>query len=265
MTQRHSNRLLAFYTFCICCFAPAAVLVILIESITAANYVSFPPVGFSLRWYAEIANRPEFIDSLMVSLTVALFSAILSSLIGALASLALVRYRFAGRNLLQLLFLAPLSVPAIVLGIALLQFFAAYNVPRNMGTLILAHALITMPYTIRLISVSLATFDRNLELAARNLGAGPIRTFWRITMPLIRPGMLAGCIFAFIVSFDEISVTIFLSGATSMTLPVRIYNYIDQSYDPFVTAVSSILILIVVVLAIAIERTVGIGKLFGVR
>jgi putative spermidine/putrescine transport system permease protein len=265
LTQPRSNRLLAIYTFVVCCFAPAAVMVILIESLTPADYVSFPPPGLSLRWYLEIPNRPEFVQSLTISLVVAAFAAILSTTLGALAALALMRYRFPGRAALQLLFLSPLSVPGIVLGIALLQFYATYGIPRNTTTLVLAHALITTPFTIRLISVSLASFDRNLELAARNLGAGPLTTFRRITVPLIRPGMVAGAVFAFIVSFDDISVTLFLSSSTTMTLPVRIYTYIDQSYDPFITAISSVLILIVAVLAIGIERTVGIGKLFGLR
>lgn len=265
MTRQRSYNPLAIYTFLICCFAPAPVIVILIESLTAANYVSFPPVGFSLRWYLEIPKRPEFIASLTTSLIVAAGAAVVSTAIGTLAALALVRYRFRGRDLLQTLFLSPLSVPAIVLGIALLQFYAAHGIPRNVMTIVLAHVLITSPYTIRLVSVSLMSFDRNLEVAARNLGASPWTTFRRITMPLIRPGMMAGAVFAFIVSFDDISVTLFLTSATSMTLPVRIYTYIDQSYDPFITAISSILILIVAVLAIVIERTVGIGKLFGVR
>jgi len=265
LNQQRSYRILAVYTFIICCFSPAAVIVILIESLTSADYVSFPPVGLSLRWYLEIPRRPEFIASLTTSLIVAAGAAIISTIIGTLAALALVRYRFPGRALLQTLFLSPLSVPAIVLGIALLQFYAAHSIPRNTFVLVLTHVLITSPYTIRLVSVSLVAFERNLELAARNLGAGPWTTFRRITMPLIRPGMMAGGVFAFIVSFDDISVTLFLTSSTSMTLPVRIYTYIDQSYDPFITSISSILILIVAVLAIVIERTIGIGKLFGVR
>ena len=265
MKYRRIPHPLAVYTALVCCFSPAAVVVILIESLTAANYVSFPPVGLSLRWYLEIPRRPEFIASITTSLVVATGAALASMALGSLAALALVRYRFAGRDMLQNLFLSPLSVPAIVLGIALLQFYAAYGIPRNMVTLALAHVLITSPYTIRLVSVSLTAFDRNLELAARNLGAGPWTAFRRITMPLIRPGMLAGLVFAFIVSFDDISVALFLSSVSSMTLPVRVFTYIEQMYDPFITAVSSVLILIVVVLAVIIERTVGLGKLFGVR
>jgi putative spermidine/putrescine transport system permease protein len=244
---------------------PAPILVVLLESLTSADFVAFPPTGLSLRWYAEIAQRPEFVASLVTSLVVAAMAATVSTVIGTLAAVALVRYSFPGRGLLQAVFVSPLSIPAIVLGLALLQFYAAVGIPRSMPTLALAHVLITSPYTIRLVSVSLTSFDANLERAARGLGADPATTFRRITIPLIRPGVAAGAIFAFIVSFDDTSVALFLSGATSMTLPVRIYAYVEQSYDPFVTAVSSVLILIVFVLASIIEKTVGIGRLFGVR
>mgnify|MGYP000097273483 CR=1 FL=1 len=256
---------LGFYTFLVCCFAPIAVVVILVESLTSADYVSFPPVGLSLRWYLEIPQRPEFVASLVTSLTVAVAAALVSTVVGTLAGLALVRYRFPGRAVLQTLFLSPLSVPSIVLGIALLRFYATYAVPRNIVTLVLAHTLITAPYTIRLVSVSLGAVSQQLELAARNLGATPWIAFRSVTLPLIRPGMLAGLVFAFIISFDDISVSLFLASVKSTTLPVRIFTYIDQSYDPFITAISSVLILIVAVLAIAIEKTVGIGKLFGIR
>lgn len=256
---------LALYTLLVCCLSPAAIVVVLLESLTSADFVAFPPTGLSLRWYAEIGRRPEFVASLFTSLGVAAMSAVVSTVIGTLAAVALVRYRFPGRGALQSLFLSPLSIPGIVLGLAMLQFYAAMGIPRTMSTLALAHVLITSPYTIRLVSVSLTSFDANLERAARGLGADAWTTFRRITVPLIRPGVAAGTVFAFIVSFDDTSVALFLSGATSMTLPVRIFAYVEQSYDPFVTAVSSVLILIVFALALVIEKTVGIGRLFGVR
>ena len=258
-------RWLGIYTFVVCCLSPAAIVVVLLESLTSADYVSFPPVGLSLRWYLEIPHRLQFVASLTTSLIVAAGAAVVATLIGTLAALALVRYRFPGRGLLQALFLSPLSVPALILGLALLQFYSALGIPRTTATLALSHVLITAPYTIRLISVSLVGFDSNLERAARSLGAGPGTTFRRITMPLIRPGMVAGLVFAFIVSFDDTSVALFLSSATAMTLPVRIFTYVEQSYDPFVTSISSVLILIIFILALVIEKTIGIGKLFGIR
>lgn len=257
--------MLAVYTAVICAFSIAPVVIILLESLTSANHVAFPPPGLSLRWYLEIPKRPEFIASLTTSLIVAAIAATAATILGTLAGLALVRYRFAGRELLQSLFLSPLSLPAIVLGIALLQFYSTFAIPRDTATLVFAHILFTCPYTIRLVSVSLTSFDANLERAARNLGATPLMAFRRVTMPLIRPGMVAGLVFAFIVSFDDISVSLFLASDRAMTLPVRIFTYIEQNSDPFITAVSTLLIVIVVALALVIEKTIGIGKLFGVR
>ena len=127
----------------------------------------------------------------------------------------------------------------------------------------LAHIIITMPFAIRLVSVSLAGIDRNVELAAHSLGASSWTTFWHVTFPLIRPGILAGAVFAFILSFDDVAVSLFLSSPGVMTLPVRIFVYIEQNYDPLVTAVSSLLILVAVVVVVLVERTVGLGKLFG--
>jgi putative spermidine/putrescine transport system permease protein len=265
LKRRDASPVLAVYTAVVCAFAVAPVLIILLESLTAANFVPFPPPGLSVRWYLEIPRRPEFVASLTTSLVVAAAAALAATLLGTLAALALVRYRFAGREVLQSLFLSPLSLPAIVLGIALLQFYSTFAIPRNTATLVLAHILFTCPYTIRLVSVSLTSFDANLERAARNLGATPWTAFRRVTMPQIRPGMFAGLVFAFIVSFDDISVSLFLASDSAMTLPVRVFTYIEQNSDPFITAVSSLLIVIVVVLAVVIERMIGIGKLFGVH
>lgn len=265
MNGERPSRLLALYTAVVCGFSIAPVAIIFLESLTSADYVSFPPVGFSLKWYLEIPRRSEFVASLLTSFAVAAGASVLSTVLGALAALALVRYRFRGRAVLQGFFLSPLSVPGIVLGIALLQFYANHGIPRTGLSLTAAHLVITTPYTIRLISVSLTGFDRNLELAARSLGAGSWTTFRLVTLPLIRPGILAGAVFAFVVSFDDLAVSLFLSSPGAMTLPVRVFTYIEQNYDPLITAVSSLLVLVAVAVVLVIERTVGLGRLFGVR
>ena len=265
MNGERPSRLLALYAAAVCGFSIAPVAIIVLESLTSVDYVSFPPVGFSLKWYLEIPRRSEFVASLVTSFAVAAGASVLSTALGALAALALVRYRFRGRTALQGFFLSPLSVPGIVLGIALLQFYATYGIPRTGLSLTAAHLVITTPYTIRLVSVSLAGFDRNLELAARSLGANAVTTFRLVTLPLIRPGILAGAVFAFVVSFDDLAVALFLSSPGAMTLPVRVFTYIEQNYDPLITAVSSLLVLVAVAVVLVVERTVGMGRLFGVR
>lgn len=265
MTPSTPSLGLATYVALVCCFSVAPVAVILLESLTAADYITFPPRGISLRWYIEIAHRPEFIESLKVSAIVAMATAIGATAIGTMASLALVRYRFPGREIIQSLFMAPLSLPALVLGIALLRFYIAAGLPRDVSTLIIAHLVVTTPFAIRLVTVALTGLDANLELAANSLGASRWRTFRYVTLPLIRPGIVASLLFTFIISFDEVAVSLFLSSPTAMTLPVLVFAYVEQNYDPFITAISSVLVLFAILMTVVLERTVGIGRIFGLR
>jgi putative spermidine/putrescine transport system permease protein len=249
----------------VCLFSVAPVLVIVVESFTSTNYIIFPPPDFSLKWYVAIASRPEFIESATISLIIAVCASVSSTVLGTMSAIALLRHEFFGSALLRTLFLAPLSLPGLIFGLALLQFLAAWAVPRGIMTLIAAHVIITVPFCIRFISVALVTVGRDIELAAQSLGAKPIDTFRYVTLPLIRPGIFASVVFAFILSFDEVAATLFLSSPTAMTLPVRIFVHIDQDYDPLVTSVSAILVFIAVGALICIERTVGMARLFGMK
>ncbi len=244
-------------------FVLAPIAVVLASSLTAAEYTSFPPQGLSLRWYAEIPRHPEFLDSFRVSLVVAAVTGALATALGTLAALALARHRFRGHDALGTLFLSPLMLPTIVLGIALLQFYTLTGITRTPLALVCGHLVITVPYVIRLVAASLAGFDRTLELAAGTLGATPWQAFRRVTLPLIAPGVAAGAAFATLVSFDDVSVALFLTGPTTVTLPVRIFSYIEQTFDPLVTAVCSILIVLTAVVVIVVERAIGLGRLFG--
>ena len=147
--------------------------------------------------------------------------------------------------------------------IATPQFYTMVGITRTPLALVCGHLVITVPYVIRLVSASLAGFDRSLELAAMNLGASPWQAFRRVTVPLVRPGIVAGATFAVIVSFDDVSVALFLAGPHSTTLPVRIFSYIEQTMDPLATAVCSVLIVIALAAVIVIERSVGLGRMFG--
>ena len=260
-----AHRWLGVFALLICLFSVAPVVVIVIESFTAGDYVVFPPQGLSFKWYVEFAKRREFVDSAIVSLLVAVCASLLSTVLGTMSAIALERHVFFGRRLLQGLFLAPLSLPGLIFGVALLQFLAYYGLPRNLFSMMLAHVIITVPFAIRFVSVALLGIDPNVERAAQSLGADPLRTFWHVTFPLIRPGIAASLVFSFIVSFDEVAASLFISSPNAMTLPVRIFVYIDQNYDPLVTAVSSILVLAAVIALVVIEKTVGMGRLFGLR
>ena len=260
-----ARHLLAIFALLVCVFSVAPVLVIVIESFTATDYVVFPPRGFSFKWYSEFLKRPEFVDSIIVSTVVAFCASIVATALGTGVAIALVRYKFIGQKLLQQLFVAPLSLPGLIFGLALLQFLARYGIPRNVLTMTLAHIIITMPFAIRFITVALIGVNRNVEMAAQSLGASRWRTFRYVTLPLIRPGMVASLVFAFILSFDEVAASLFVSSPNAMTLPVRIFVYIDQNYDPLVTSVSSLLVFAALIALIIIERTLGVGRLFGLR
>lgn len=237
--------------------------VILVTSFTAANYVSFPPQGFTLKWYAVALAKQEFVDSFYYSLVVAVVTATVATLLGGLVAIVLVRHRFVGREALDAFFMSPLVLPTIVIGIGILQFFSQIGWKATSFMLIAGHVVITTPYAIRLIGASLAGVDPALELAARNLGAAPIRAFAEVTLPLIRPGVSAGAIFAFITSFDNVTVSIFLATPRQVTLPVRIFNLWDQPLEPWLIAISAMVILFTVALIAVIERTIGLTGLYG--
>ena len=238
-------------------------VVVFLSSLTRAEYVSFPPIGLSLRWYVAMFGNSEFVDSLLVSLRIAAIVAILAAVIGVLAALAMTRLEFRGRWLLNALFLSPLVVPGIVLGAAILVFYARTGMTSSTTSLILGHLAIATPYMIRLTTVSLVGFDTRLELAARNLGATPFTAFRRITLPIIMPGISAGIAFAFIVSFEDVNLALFLAGSQSITLPVRIFGYMTQESSPIIGAAGSLLALIVLAMAVVIDRLVGLRKAFG--
>jgi putative spermidine/putrescine transport system permease protein len=255
--------LLGVWSWAIYGFVLAPIAVILLASLTTAEYTSFPPQGLSLRWYLEIPKHPEFLESLWISLVVAALSGALATALGVPAALSLVRYRFRGRDFLNGFFLSPLMLPAVILGVALLQFYTRAGITRTPAALVCGHLVITVPYVVRLVSASLAGLDPSLERAALGLGATPWQAFARVTLPLIAPGVIAGAAFATIVSFDDVSIALFLASPKTTTLPVRIFTYIEQTFDPLVTAVCSLLVLLTAGAVVVIERSVGLGRLFG--
>jgi putative spermidine/putrescine transport system permease protein len=264
-TTRWGRKLLGLYCALVCTFTVLPVLAIVAESFTSTDYIVFPPAGPSVKWYAAILGRREFIESALVSMLVAFGASLAATGLGTLAALALVRYRFFGRGPLQSLFLAPMSLPGLILGLALLQFFAVHGMPRDIRAMMIGHMIITVPFAIRFVTVALMGVDPRVELAARSLGANGWSTFRLVTLPLIRPGIVASLVFTFILSFDDVAVSLFLSSPTVTTLPVRIYVYIDQNYDPLVTAVSACVVYSAFAALIAIERTIGVGRLFGLN
>jgi putative spermidine/putrescine transport system permease protein len=231
--------------------------VIVATSFTTLGYVSFPPEGFTLRWYGEAVRKREFLDSFLLSLGVAAVTAAMATLLGTPVAVALARHRFPGRALLNAFFMSPLILPTVVIGIALLQFYNRIGLGASRASLVLGHVIITTPYAIRLVVASLTGLDASVERAARNLGAPPLRAFLAVTLPLITPGITAGALFAFITSFDN------LATPRMVTLPVRIYNLWDQPIYPWLVAICALVIVWTVLLIAVVERAVSVRGLFG--
>jgi putative spermidine/putrescine transport system permease protein len=222
----------------------APTLVIVPMSFTEASILSFPPDGFSTRWYEQMLTRPEWSTGLRNSALVAILTAILATFLGTLAALGMTRGRFPGRSLVNGLALSPLIVPVVIIAIGMFSLFVQWRISGSIVGLVLAHTALALPFVIVNVATSLRTMDRNLELAAANLGATPARSFLRITLPIIFPGVLAGAIFSFITSWDEVVVAIFLTSARFRTLPVEMWEQVRQVVDPTVAAVATTLLVV---------------------
>lgn len=244
----------------ICLFLLAPIVVVIIASFSDRPYLVFPPKGFSFRWYSQFFESHEFVDALTLSIQLGLLTTVISSLVGVLASLALVSLRFRGVEIVRAVFAAPLMVPGIVVGIAMLIYFNRIRMGNTFASLLLAHVALTLPYVTRIVSAGLQSFDRSLEEAARGLGASRVRALLDVTLPLIKGSLMAAAVFAFIISFDEVVVTLFLAGPRMTTLPVAIYTYIEYTSDPSIAAISTILVVLTVVAVLVIDRTAGFTR-----
>ena len=228
--------------------------------------VYFPPEGYTLRWFGAILDQRNFVDGFVTSLEVGLFAMLAGLALGVPASLALVRHRFPGREPLNTLLLLPLVVPGIVAGTAIYVFqveaeiLTGLPLVASLPGLVLAHVLVTIPWSVRLLTASLIGLDRSIEEAALNLGASPWTTFRRITLPLIRPGMVAAALFGFIISFGNLEMTLFLVGPGQTTLPIAILQYLQWRIDPVVAAVSFLQILVVAVGMVVTDRYVRLAR-----
>jgi putative spermidine/putrescine transport system permease protein len=236
------------------------VVVIALASFSRTSYLTVPPRGLTLRWFAAVLGDPEYIRAMVMSLILALVATAGSLVAGLAASYALIRRRVRGGALVSALLNAPLIFPGVVIGVALLQFYAALRLNGTLLGLAVAHMVITVPYVVRAVTASLQGIDPELENAARVLGAsGPV-AFFTITLPLIRPGVAAGALFSFIVSFDNVPVSIFLLGPGQMTLPVKIFTAIEYGVDPSIAAVSTMLIALTGVGLAVAERWIGFHR-----
>ncbi|MBB5496857.1 ABC transporter permease [Paraburkholderia sp. MM5384-R2] len=228
--------------------------------------ITFPPSGYTLSWYVNAWHNDAFANGFVLSLKLAAGAAIGGVVLGVAASLALARYRFAGRRLVSNTLLLPLVVPGIVAGIATYLFYLRAenaldtDIVGTFGGLLLAHVCLTIPWTIRLVTASLGQLDTAVEEAARNLGAGAWRTLWRVTLPMLRPAIVASTLFGFIVSFENLEMTLPLVGPGKTTLPIAIMQYLEFNLDPTIAAVSAAQIVLLGIVMLITDRFVKLGK-----
>jgi putative spermidine/putrescine transport system permease protein len=228
--------------------------------------ITFPPSGYTLSWYVNAWRNDAFANGFVLSMKLAAGAAIGGVVLGVAASLALARYRFPGRRLVSNTLLLPLVVPGIVAGIATYLFYLRAenaldtDIVGTFGGLLLAHICLTIPWTIRLVTASLGQIDATVEEAARNLGAGPLRTLWRVTLPMLRPAIVASTLFGFIVSFENLEMTLPLVGPGKTTLPIAIMQYLEFNLDPTIAAVSAAQIVLLGIVMLITDRFVKLGK-----
>jgi putative spermidine/putrescine transport system permease protein len=235
--------------------------VVIISSFSESQTITFPPTSYSLKWYADLLSRTEYISALKFSLKLATISVVISLVTGTLAALGISRSKNKYVNILKTYFLSPIMVPAVITGIALLRYMVHIGLAGTFWALLIGHVVITSAYVVRSVLSSLVGFDMSMEEAARDLGATPFYTFRKITLPIIKPGVIVAALFSFIVSLDETTVSLFLVGGRTTTLSVKIFSQLEfGGLNPTVTAISSILIICAVFTLFLIDKVIGLNK-----
>lgn len=226
-------------------------LIVIPMSFSASHTFQFPPDDWSIRWYREFFASDEWLSALGASLRLGSVVAVIATVLGVAAAFGLDRWVFKGSGLVRSLIMAPMIVPTVVVAIAIYSLFLRWQLVGTMTGFVLAHTVLALPFVVVSVTASLAGYDRRVEAASSSLGAGPMVTFRRVTLPMILPGVGSGFVFAFITSFDEVVVALFLQTPDLVTLPVKMYEGIATDIDPTVAAASSIIVTVTTIVLIA--------------
>ena len=249
------------FNACVIAFMLAPLLIVCAVAFTPENTLTIPSTHLSLRWFKAVFAHADLVQSFWNSLWLALSAATLATLVAVPAGLAITRHAFAGRDALNALFLSPLVIPHLVLGIAILRSFSLIGATGSFGWLVLAHVVIVTPYVMRLVVAAATGFDRSCEQAALSLGASHFTVFRRITLPMILPGVAGGWLLAFINSFDEVTMSIFVTAPSTVTLPVRMYMYATESIDPLMAAASALMVGFTAAVMVLLDRLYGLDRI----
>jgi putative spermidine/putrescine transport system permease protein len=245
----------AFRALCVgvLVFLLLPILVIIPLSFSDSTFLIYPITGWSLRWYQNLFGSPEWVRAAKNSFIVAPAATLIATALGTMAAVGLARVSFPFKGLLMSVLIAPMVVPIIVVGVGTYLFFARIGLADSYTALILVHAALGAPFVLTTVLATLQGFNQNLVRASLSLGAGPLRTFFRVTLPVIAPGVISGALFAFATSFDEVVVTLFLAGAEQVTLPRQMFTGIRENISPTIAAVATLLILFTTSLLLVLE------------
>ena len=239
-------RLIRTYTILVYLFMFLPIAVVVLLSFNANQFGSFPMTGLSTRWFETLWQNEAIMRAFRTSITLGLMTAVVSTVLGVLASLALVRYAIPGRNLITTLLIAPILVPEVVLAVALLLFLNFLNIGKSFTLLLMGHVIFTLPFVILVVQARLVSIRRDVEEAAMSLGASPRQTFFSITLPLLMPAVAAGGLFAFTISFDDITGTLFWKPGGIETVPTQIFSMLRNSISPEINALGTVIIVLTV-------------------
>jgi putative spermidine/putrescine transport system permease protein len=237
-------------------------VVIVGSSLTTTSFLAFPPQGITLSWFGKVITDASYVSAFVTSTLLAAFATVVAVLFAVPSALAIARYNFPGKRALSAILMSPLILPHVVLGAALLQYGTAIGLTRSFLALLVGHIVIIMPFVLRAVLPQVTDEQKSLEEASADLGGRPVTTFFLVTFPQIRSGILSGAIFAFISSWINVELSIFNTTADLTTIPVKLFNYVQYTIDPTIAAVSAVTILVAaVVIIIILDLTLGLDVL----
>lgn len=255
------NKSLLAFVILVYAFLFVPIVIIALTSFGTESYIAFPPRGFTFKWYENALNTESFIRTFKISMAVSIPATLLALFLGIPGAYALSRYDFKGKAFLKNFFFSPKIVPGVVLGFVLFQFIVIRLGMSVYGGLLLGLAIFEIPYALRVIGASLDMVDYSMEEAAMSLGASRLESFFRIVFPNITSGIIAAFMLSFISAFNNVPVTLFLSGPGISTLPITMMNYVEYNYDPTISALSVMLMIMTIVIMFIVEKTLGLNKL----
>ncbi|TFE25185.1 ABC transporter permease [Cohnella luojiensis] len=257
MREKHFG--LGLFSLMVFVFLLGPLLIIFATSFEPGIVLQFPPHGFSLRWYEQIFKVEGFIRTFKTSIAISLLGNAFALLLGIPAAYALSRSSFRGKELLNGIFLSPILIPGIVLGFTLMKYLiVVYHLPMYTGLLI-GHVVIMLPFIVRVVASSLSNFDFAVEEAALSLGAGRMKAFFKVVLPNIRSGIIAAMLIAFLESFNNIDISVYMTGPGVSTLPIEMLTYVENHFDPTIAAISVLLMVMTGVMMFLIERLMGLS------